>query len=104
MASQGSRVAQLLAIEFGFVLVGVPFEGLRNSSIGIVGIVITVNESLQRGRSGQLCRIKTSCLRADVCVELKPGEVGLVEVGGDDAVSSSPFIENEQVPGGESTT
>ena len=57
---------------------------------------MTVNGSLQRGRSGQLCRIKTSCLRADVCVELEPGEVGPVEVGGDDAVSSSPLIKNEQ--------
>ena len=57
---------------------------------------MTVNESLQRGRSGQLCQIKTSCLRAYICVELELGEVGLVEVGGDGAVSSSPLIENEQ--------
>ena len=40
--------------------------------------------------------VKTPCLCADVCVQLEPGEVGLGEVGGDNAVSFSPLVEDEQ--------
>ena len=40
--------------------------------------------------------METSRLCANVCVELEPGEVGLVEVGGDDAFSFSPLVEDEQ--------
>ena len=57
---------------------------------------MTVNESLQTGYSRWLCRMETSRLCANVCVELEPSEVGLVEVGSDDAFSFSLLVEDEQ--------
>ena len=57
---------------------------------------MTVDESLQCIRSGQFCRMKTSRLRADVRVELELGEVGLVDIGRNDALSSPPLVKDEQ--------
>ena len=44
-------IAQLRAIEFGSLLSLVSLDDLRDASIGRVGIVVTVNESLQSGCS-----------------------------------------------------
>ena len=44
-------IAQLLASEFGSLISLVCLDDLRDASIGCVGIVVTVNESLQSGCS-----------------------------------------------------
>ena len=45
-------IAQLLACEFSTLIIFVPLDNLRDSSIGRVGVVMTVDESLQRFCSG----------------------------------------------------
>ena len=47
-------ITQLLACEFGTFIGVVPLDDLRNFSIGRVGIVMTVNESLQWAKLGLL--------------------------------------------------